>query len=117
MPDAFVSVRAARAGNATTCIANVLGSNVFDLLVAIPAGVLIAGAAVVNYSIAGPLMGVLTLATVVLFVTMRTGMALSRRESALLLLLYVAFVVWITLESFAVVDLIPSLPPAPGQAS
>ncbi|MCB9752353.1 MAG: sodium:calcium antiporter [Myxococcales bacterium] len=117
VPDAFVSVRAARAGNATTCIANVLGSNVFDLLVAIPAGVLIAGAAVVNYSIAGPLMGVLTLATVVLFVTMRTGMALSRRESALLLLLYVAFVVWITLESFAVVDLIPSLPPAPGQAS
>ncbi len=116
VPDAFVSVRAARAGNATTCIANVLGSNVFDLLIAIPAGVLIAGAATVNFSVAGPMMGVLTLATVVLFVAMRTGMELSRRESVVLLVLYACFVVWISLECFAVVDLIPSLPPDPGQA-
>ncbi len=116
VPDAFISVRAARDGNATTCIANVLGSNVFDLLVAIPAGVLIAGAATVNYSIAGPMMGVLTLATVVLFVMMRTGMALTKREAVVLLVLYAAFVTWISLETFAYVDWIPSLPPEPGSA-
>ncbi|MEI4231477.1 hypothetical protein V8324_01000 [Roseovarius sp. D22-M7] len=31
MPDAFVSVRAARAGRGITSLAKVLGSNVFDL--------------------------------------------------------------------------------------
>jgi len=116
VPDAFVSVRAAQAGNATTCIANVLGSNVFDLLVAIPAGIMLAGVATINYSIAGPMMGVLTLATVLLFVMMRTGMVLTRRESALLLVLYAAFVVWVSLESFGYIDMVPSLPPAPGEA-
>lgn len=116
VPDAFVSVRAAQSGNATTCIANVLGSNVFDLLVAIPAGVMIAGVATINYSIAGPMMGVLTLATVLLFVMMRTGMVVTRRESALLLVLYAAFVVWVSLESFGYIDMVPSLPPAPGDA-
>jgi cation:H+ antiporter len=117
LPDAFVSVRAAQAGNATTCIANVLGSNVFDLLVAIPAGIMIAGAAVVNYSVAGPMMGVLTFATIVLFVMMRTDLAISRRESVVLLLLYAVFVVWISLESLGYVDLIPSLPPDVSEAA
>ncbi|MGA7983423.1 MAG: sodium/calcium exchanger protein [Chromatiaceae bacterium] len=46
MPDAFVSIRAACKGEAVTNLANVLGSNVFDLLVAIPAGVLVAGAGI-----------------------------------------------------------------------
>ena len=34
---------------------NVLGSNIFDLLVAIPAGVLVAGAAPVDFGVAAPL--------------------------------------------------------------
>jgi cation:H+ antiporter len=54
VPDAFVSIRAARKGDAVTSLANDLGSNVFDLLVAIPAGVLVAGMAVINYSVAAP---------------------------------------------------------------
>jgi cation:H+ antiporter len=54
VPDAFVSIRAARKGDAVTSLANDLGSNVFDLLVAIPAGVLVAGTAVINYSVAAP---------------------------------------------------------------
>lgn len=113
VPDAFVSVRAARHGRGITSIANVLGSNTFDLLVCIPAGVLIAGTTDINFSIAAPMMGVLTLATVVLFLMMRTRMILSTWESVALLGLYVAFVLWIGAESFGVVDLVPSLPPAP----
>ncbi len=113
VPDAFLSVRAARAGSSTTCIANVLGSNVFDLLVAIPVGILVAGAATINFSLAGPLMAILALSTVALFIMMRTGMVLTRRESALLLALYTAFVIWISLESFAVIDLVANLPPMP----
>lgn len=114
VPDAFVSIRAARQGRDITSIANVLGSNIFDLLVCIPAGILIAGAAVINFSVAAPMMGVLTAATVALFLMMRTRMALSRRESGMLLVLYAGFVLWIGAESFAVVDLVPGLPPAEG---
>ena len=112
VPDTFVSVRAAHQGRAVTSLANVLGSNIFDLLVCIPAGVLIAGTAVVNYSVAAPMMGLLTVATITLFLMMRTHMVLSRVESVILLGLYVVFVVWMGLESFAAVDWVPGLPPA-----
>ena len=110
-PDAFVSVRAARAGRGITSLANVLGSNVFDLLVCIPVGVLIAGASVINFSVGAPMMGVLTAATIALFLMMRTRMVLSRVESMLLLGLYLGFVVWISAESFGAIDLVPGLPP------
>ncbi|MGF1553663.1 MAG: sodium:calcium antiporter [Paracoccaceae bacterium] len=112
VPDAFVSVRAARRGRGLTSLANVLGSNVFDLLVCIPAGVLVAGATVINFSIAAPMMGVLTAATIALFLMMRTSLVLTQRESAALLALYVGFVVWIAVESFGAVDLIDHVPPA-----
>ncbi|MCK2183599.1 sodium:calcium antiporter [Halomonas getboli] len=111
IPDAFVSIRAARQGRGVTGIANVLGSNTFDLLVCIPAGVLIAGTAMVNFSIAAPMMAVLTAATVALFLMMRTGMVLTKLECAVLLALYVGFLAWIGMETFGVVDLVPSLPP------
>lgn len=114
VPDAFVPVRAARSGRGVTSLANVLGSNVFDLLVCIPVGVLIAGASVINFSVGAPMMGVLTAATIVLFLMMRTDMVLSRIESVALLGLYVGFIVWISAESFAVIDLVPGLPP-PGE--
>jgi len=97
-----------------TSIANVLGSNTFDLLVCIPAGVLIGGAALVNFSIAAPMLAVLTAATVVLFMMMRIQMTLSRAESVALLALYGVFVVSIAVETFGVIDLVPGLPPPAG---
>lgn len=109
IPDAFVSVRAARDGRAVTSVANVLGSNVFDLLVCIPVGVLIAGAAVIDYAVAAPMMAVLTIATLVLFVFLRTGLVLTRKESWALLALYVAFVAWMILETLGVTALVPGL--------
>ncbi|MFA9462356.1 sodium:calcium antiporter [Thiohalorhabdus sp. Cl-TMA] len=112
VPDAFVSIKAARSGRSVTSVANVLGSNIFDLLVAIPMGVLIAGAATINFSIAAPMMGVLTLATIALFLMMRTHMVLSRKEAWSLLGLYALFVVWMGVETFGLIDLVPSLPPS-----
>ena len=111
IPDAFVSVRAARQGRAVTSLANVLGSNIFDLLVCIPAGVLIAGSAVINYTVATPMMAALTAATLALFVVMRIGMNLNSKESVFLLILYLIFVGWMTAETFGFLDLIPGLPP------
>jgi cation:H+ antiporter len=117
VPDAFVSVNAAKEGRAITSVANVLGSNIFDLLVCIPAGVLLAGMTTVNFSVAAPMMGVLTFATIVLFLMMRTGMLLSEGESWGLLVLYVVFTVWIGAESFGLLDTVPGIPPSTGGAT
>lgn len=104
--DAFYSIRAARNGKAITSLANVLGSNTFDLLVAIPVGVLLAGAATIDYAMAVPLMGFLVLATMVLFVSIRTDLELTDREALLLLGMYVLFLVWMGLETAGVTSFV-----------
>jgi len=108
LPDAVVSVRAARDDNAETSLANVLGSNVFDLLVAVPAGVVLGGATVIDFAFAAPMMGVLVAATIVLFTVIRTGLELTDREALALLALYAAFVAWLALETVGLTDLIPT---------
>ena len=104
--DTFVSVRAARADKAVVSIANVLGSNTFDLLVVLPIGVLIAGGAVINFKIAAPLMGFLILATICLFIIIRTKLEISRNESCFLLGCYGLFTFWMILETVKVTSLI-----------
>ena len=106
IPDALISVRSARRGEGDVSIGNVLGSNIFDLLVAVPVGVMVTGAAVIDFSVAAPLMAYLTLGTIVLFAQLRTSLRLSRGEATLLLVLYAVFVGWLILETFDVVDLL-----------
>ena len=109
LPDALVSLRAARDDRGVASLANVLGSNTFDLLVAIPVGVLIVGSAPINFSMAVPMFGVLTLATILLFTVLRTGLALSTVESYVLLGSYLAFVAWVVLETVSdVVNYLPN---------
>ena len=103
LPDTLVSVRAARDARAETSLANVLGSNTFDLLVAIPAGVLIAGAWTVDFAMAVPMFAALTGATILLFTVLRTDLALGRGEAYALLLTYAAFVAWIVVETAGLV--------------
>ena len=111
IPDAFVSIRASRSGNAITSVANVLGSNIFDLLVCIPAGALVAGTVAINYSVGVPMMGVLSIATLIVLLALRSQMVLTTAEAWGLIALYVAFVVWMGVETIGTVDLIPNLPP------
>jgi cation:H+ antiporter len=106
--DAFYSIRAARAGKAVTSIANVLGSNTFDLLVAIPVGVLIAGTTAINYAVAAPLMGFLVLATIILFVLIRINLNLTRLDSYVLLAMYGLFLLWMLLETIGITSLVLS---------
>lgn len=106
LPDAFVSIAAAQADRPTVTLANVLGSNTFDLLVAVPVGVLAAGSLTITFTHIVPMMGVLVLATVVFFAISRTGMYLSRREAWALLAVYGAFVGWLVLESLRVVSIL-----------
>ena len=102
LPDAHVSVRTAREGRGGTSLGNVLGSNTFDLLVAIPVGVLIVGSVDVNFSTAVPMLGVLTVATVLLFATLRTDLSLTERESSILLIAYLLFIAWVIAETVGV---------------
>jgi len=106
LPDALVSVRAARGGRALTSLGNVLGSNTFDLLVAIPVGVLIVGSSTVSFSVAAPMMGVLTLATIHLFTVLRTDLSLTTMESYSLLVAYLVFLGWVVGETIGVFGLI-----------
>jgi cation:H+ antiporter len=89
-----------------TSLGNVLGSNTFDLLVAIPVGVLIAGTAPVSFAIAAPMMGVLTVATILLFTFLRTDLSLTGLESYGLLLAYLTFVGWVVGETVGLFGLI-----------
>lgn len=102
LPDTFVSIKAARRGESVISLANALGSNIFDLLIAIPIGVLIAGQATINFAVTAPLMGVLTLATIVLFALLRTGLVLTTAECWVLLGLYGVFIGWMVLETLGV---------------
>ena len=106
LPDAFISVTAASAGEPSVSLGNVLGSNVFDLLVAVPAGVLLAGATPVSFRAAVPMMGFLVVATVVLFALARTGMELGNWEAMSMLVMYAAFVGWLLLESVGAVSVL-----------
>lgn len=106
LPDALISVRAAKGGRSETSLANVLGSNVFDLLIAVPVGVLIAGTAEINFARAVPMMGVLTFATIVLFTFLRTDMEITDREAWSMLGLYGLFVLWMGLETAGITNVV-----------
>lgn len=106
LPDTFVSVRAAQRDHDVTSIANVFGSNVFDLLVAVPAAVLVAGAAVINFSRAIPLLAFLVIATIVLFTLLRTRFELSRLEAYTLAGVYLVFLVWVVLEALGFIGIL-----------
>ncbi len=106
LPDMMLSIRAVQAQRPVVSLSNVFGSNIFDLLVAIPAGVLVAGTVTVQLERSVPMFGFLVMATVVAMAAMRTALALSRREAYLLMLLYMLFAGWVLLESVGLVNLI-----------
>lgn len=107
IPDAVVSIRSAINKKGVVSISNVLGSNIFDLLIAVPAGVLIAGAAVVNFSSVIPLMIFLTFSTILLFTFMRTSLVLKRKEAWVLLWCYIVFIIWMVFESLGYIGFMP----------
>jgi cation:H+ antiporter len=106
IPDTLISVRASREGRSESSISNVLGSNVFDLLVAVPVGVLLAGAVAVDFTQTVPMMGFLMVATITMLVFMRRDMEISRTEAWFMLALYLVFGIWMTAEAFGVMSLL-----------
>lgn len=109
LPDAFVSVRAARNDDSITSLTNVLGSNTFNLLVAIPVGVLLAGSATINYLAAVPMMGFLAFATLVFIVFTRTNLKLTEPEAVGFLCVYAVFLLWMILESVGAIETVQGI--------
>lgn len=109
LPDAFVSVRAAKNDESVTSLTNVLGSNTFNLLVAIPVGVLLAGSATINFLAAIPTMGFLAFATLVFIVFTRTHLELTDAEAYGFLGLYALFLLWMTLESVGIIETVQGI--------
>lgn len=99
LPDAFYSIKAARGGASVTSIANVLGSNIFDLLICVPAGVLVAGSTIVHFGQAVPMIIALSFVTVILLALMRNHMNLTAYNAVVLLGLYALFITWIAIET------------------
>ncbi len=92
LPDTFASMSAARNDRSLASLANVLGSNTFDVLVILPIGVMVAGSAVVDLARLGPLMLMLGASTLLFIAFMRSGFELTHREGWTLLASYAAFV-------------------------
>ena len=109
LPDAFVSVRAAKNDDSVTSLTNVLGSNTFNLLVAIPVGVLLSGSATINFLAAIPTMGFLAFATLVFIIFTRTHLELTDNEAYGFLGLYLLFLLWMGLESTGVIETVQGI--------
>lgn len=107
LPDALVSVQAASKKRDVASISNVLGSNTFDLLVVIPIGILLIGSEPIDFAIAAPMMACLVVATVLLFVTLRTDLLLSQREAVVLLGGYGLFLLWVIAEAVRLLRFLP----------
>jgi len=103
-PDTFVSIRAAQNDDSVTSLTNVLGSNIFNLFVAIPVGILLGGSTTINFLTALPTMGFLAFATLVFIVFTLTDLELTDLEAYGFLALYAAFLLWMTLESVGVIE-------------
>jgi cation:H+ antiporter len=99
LPDTKISVVAAQNGLGDRSLANVLGSNIFDLCFCIPCGVFVAGTATINLAQAMPMMSILVFATLVIFVYSRTGLILAKWEGFVCLVLYGLFVTFVIGET------------------
>jgi cation:H+ antiporter len=97
VPDLAASLVAALRGHSELAIGNVVGSNVFNLL-------LILGATSALFPIAGSLtevnvdIAVMGLLTLVLLIALRAQRTILRWEGALMLASYVVFVAWVVLQ-------------------
>ena len=101
VPDLFISVAAARRERFEASLANAIGSNVFDLLVAVPLGVLFVGAVAVDMTITMPLFLFLVIVTVLALILMRNDHHVSRGDAYIMLALYGGFVAWLMWISMA----------------
>ena len=94
MPELVTSVIAARKGQGDVAFGNVVGSNIFNILGILGITAVVSPLAV-PASIAGFDIWVMLAATVVFLIFARTGWRVGRREGAVLVTAYVAYIGWL----------------------
>lgn len=102
VPDLIASVLVAREGRGEMAVANAVGSNIFDITVGLGLPwllVLLFSGSSITVGNAGLWSSTLLLlgTVVILFIFLSTEQTLSRREGIILVLLYVAYVLWVWL--------------------
>lgn len=106
LPDTLVSIKQAGTERDSTSLANVIGSNIFDLLVVLSLGVIVSGGTKIDISVFIPLTLYLIVSSSILLIMIKRNNTLSKKESYILLLDYFVFFIWILLESTGYLNLI-----------
>ena len=105
-PDLLVGVKMGEAGDQRAAVANVFGTNTFNLVAALPIGVILAGGVSIGFLTSVPLLLFLFYTTLVVVVLAATDFELSTKEGYVLLAMYVGFLGWMTTEALGVTTLL-----------
>ncbi len=91
LPELFVSLKAISKGAISFSVGNLIGSNMVDLLLSLGIGATISGF-IVNSNILKFDLPVLAIMTGVMLLMFRTKLKMERKESFILIMMYVAYV-------------------------
>ncbi|WP_280586736.1 sodium:calcium antiporter [Halorubrum sp. Boch-26] len=105
-PDLLVGVKMGKSGDKRAAIANVFGTNTFNLVAALPIGVILAGGVSIGFLTSVPLMLFLFYTTLVVVVLAATEFEVTTEEGYALLVMYVAFLGWMTTEALGITALL-----------
>ena len=105
-PDLLVGVKMGKAGDKRAAVANVFGTNTFNLVAALPIGVILAGGVSIGFLTSVPLMLFLFYTTLVVVVLAATDFEITTEEGYLLLVMYALFLGWMTTEALGVTTLL-----------
>ena len=98
-PDLLVGVEMGERGDQRAAVANVFGTNTFNLVMVLPIGAILAGGVSVGFLTAVPLLLFLFYTTLVVVVLAATDFEISQIEGYALLGIYVLFVLWMVSEA------------------
>ena len=96
LPELATSVVAVIKGERDIAVGNVVGSNIFNVLVIMGIAPMVSTLHAPNVSMID--LGVMLFCSIILFPMMLTGKRISRGEGAFLLLVYVAYTVWLFVQ-------------------
>jgi cation:H+ antiporter len=105
-PDLLVGVKMGEAGDQRAAVANVFGTNTFNLVAALPIGVILAGGVSIGFLTSVPLLLFLFYTTLVVVVLAATDFELSTEEGYILLAMYIGFLGWMTSEALGFTTLL-----------
>ena len=105
-PDLLVGVKMGKAGDKRAAVANVFGTNTFNLVAALPIGVILAGGVSIGFLTSVPLLLFLFYTTLAVVVMAATDFEITTEEGYVFLAMYIAFLGWMTTEALEITALL-----------